>query len=426
MKKNLIISLLFVAATMMVSSCKKEYLVDVNGNLNGKVYDQYNKPIEKALIVVEGTSLKDSTDADGSYSIKGISVGDYNVTISKTGYTTSRQTISINEDVDVSKKKLSYDVGVVLDGKLLSLTGKASGTVVLNSAIVANAKVIAYWTHENGTDYVTETYETTTDANGMYSFTALPMIDYNDSYYSSSSITIAGYDSNNSELSGSMSFSNFSQTSSFNISLSDKSLAFLSYTGANNALVDTLAANGKIVLTFSQNVSEEITQKMGGYVYLQQYYGNKLGTKVEYSGNTITITPIGNYLPNTTYEIEFYVFATETKATYSTKYFTTISRTTSALSGTPVITYTNATSGYYDLLKVTTPTSNATYYEVYASGDGVSDYVNIDYDPASTFTSGYQIYYSSYSKGAKFYVRPYKISNGNRVYGTISNIVTKQ
>ena len=141
MKRNLFIFSLIVSVTVMFSSCKKEYLIDVTGNLNGTVTDQYSNPIKGALITVDGTNLKDSTDADGTYSIKGIPVGDYSVAVSKSGYVTKRSVINVepvyNNGVSntTSGQKQSYQVGILLDAQLYALTGVATGYVTYGGVL---------------------------------------------------------------------------------------------------------------------------------------------------------------------------------------------------------------------------------------------------------------------------------------------------
>jgi hypothetical protein len=431
MKKQLFIFSLIVGLTAMLSSCKKEYLIDVKGNLSGQVYDQYNNPLEKALITVEGTSLKDSTDANGDYSIKGIPLGNYAVTISKAGYSTKRSNISVapvystGVSNTTSGQKQSYQVGILLDEKLYALTGTATGFVTLGSVAVANARVVAYWQYYENNNYVTETFQTTTNADGIFNFTGLPLIDYTtDSYYYSSSITIAAYDSQNSDLSGSTSVSSTGATHSYPISLSQNDLQMISYTGADGKNIDTLAANSQITITFNQNVSAAITQQNGGNVTLYNAGAGykEVATTVAYSGNKITITPSANLQPGTRYEVSFDVFATDTKSVNDNFYLNTVNTPGKPMTVTPVVLINTVNMTNY--LKASTTTPNASAYEVYASSDGVTDYLLISSNnTAVTSTNGFNV--NSYSKGAKFYIVPFNYdSNGNKVYGTASNIVT--
>lgn len=424
MKRNLTIAMVLVAVSALFSSCKKEYLIDVNGNLSGKVYDQYHKPLEKALIVVEGTQLKDSTDVDGSYTITGIPLGQYNVSISKQGYQTTRSMINVASAYEdgvantTTGKKQSYDVGITLDGNLFALTGKAKGYVIYNGNPVANAKVVAYWRiYDNyNYGYTTETFETTTDADGIYNFTALPLIDY--TYNNNSGLSIAAYDPQNPDHSVSTSIGSTAVLKTTSLYLDDDALQLVSYTGGNSVKLDTLKENAKITLVFNQNVSEEITKKMGGEVYLSRY-GSKVAASVAYNGNKITITPSTNLAPGTSYQINVSVYATEYKYYGDIYYIGTISTPGKALTVKPVVTIA---SGY---LKLTTVTPNATGYEIYVSRDGgKTDFLRINDSYYLTSTNGYSI--SGYPTGAQFYVIPYNFDAlGNTVYGTKSDIVTK-
>ena len=429
MKRNLFVLTAIIAVTSMLSSCKKEYLIDVNGNLSGKVYDQYHNPLEKALITVEGTELKDSTDAEGSYVIKGISLGSYSVSISKEGYKTQRGMISVNAEYSdgISSKKQSYDVAVTMDGKLYALSGKAKGYIVYSGTgrPVANARVVAYWSYRDMNNYTTETFQTTTDAEGLYNFTGLPLIDYTNDYYSGNSLTIAAYDPQNVASSGSATVSNTGVARSIQINIYDNDLNLISYTGSNNNKVDTLLANAKITLTFNQNVSEEITKKMNGYVdlYNENVY-DKVAATVTYSDNKVTITPLTNFRPGTRYSVSFRVYATEYKSYNSSFYFNTILTPAKAMTVRPVLTINTVSTSNY--LKLTTVTPNASGYDIYASQDGgKTDYLLITSDSYNlTSTNGY--YLGGYPAGSKFYVVPYNYdSNWNRTYGTASAIVTK-
>lgn len=430
MKQNLFILSAIIVVSAFFSSCKKEYLIDVNGTVSGKVYDQYHRPIEKALVVVEGTELKDSTDAEGSYQIKNVPLGSHAVSIKKEGFMTQRSMISITSQYDdaITNKKQSYDVSVTLDGKLYALTGKAKGYVIYGGRPVANAKVVAYWSNREMNNYVTETFETTTDQDGIFNFAGLPLIDYTEDYYAGN-VTIAAYDPSNTDASGSLTLYNTGVIKSYQINISSSSLDDISFSG-NQVMVDTVAANSNLTVTFNQNVSSEITAKMGGYVTLYNYNTYyKVAATVSYSNNKIIVTPLANLKPGTRYELEFNVYATEFKQAYGSYYFTTVTSPSKAMTVQPVLKINTVSTSHY--LKLTTTTPNAYGYEIWASLDGgKTDYVLVDTDYGYSIdlnsTNGYYIS-SSYPSGTKFYVVPYNNTglNGARVYGQASAIVTK-
>ena len=282
--------------------------------------------------------------------------------------------------------------------------------------------MVAYWTYYENNNYVTETFQTTTDADGIYSFTALPLIDYTNNY-SSSSMTIAAYDSQNSDLSGSTSISSTAVLQSYSISLSQNDLELITHTGSDNNKIDTVAANSVITLTYNQNVSAQITQQKGGYVYLYNNgTGNRIAANVVYNNNKITITASANLQPGSTYRVSAMVYATANKSLSSGFYLYTISTPGAAMTVTPVVAINTVSTVNY--LKATTPTPYAVAYEIYASADGVTDYqLIVSSNTSVTSTNGYNV--NSYAKGAKFYIVPFNYdAYGNRVHGTASNIVT--
>ena len=96
-------------------------------NLNGIVYDEVNnQPIENALITLtdtnNATKLTANTDENGSYAINIDRDTDYNLTVSKGGFTEFEDTIS-SKDTDIKVKTLNHDVKILPEVKKENLLG---------------------------------------------------------------------------------------------------------------------------------------------------------------------------------------------------------------------------------------------------------------------------------------------------------------
>ncbi|HEX54995.1 MAG: hypothetical protein DRO94_02360 [Candidatus Altiarchaeales archaeon] len=60
--------------------------VEIGREVRIKVYDQNNKPVENANIVIEGTSISGSTNSDGEFSFTLTTAGEYKIVIKKNGF----------------------------------------------------------------------------------------------------------------------------------------------------------------------------------------------------------------------------------------------------------------------------------------------------------------------------------------------------
>jgi subtilisin len=67
------------------------------GNIEGTVKDDAETAIESATVVVEGTSLSTTTNADGYYLLENVPSGDQNVTASADGYNSETATVEVVE-----------------------------------------------------------------------------------------------------------------------------------------------------------------------------------------------------------------------------------------------------------------------------------------------------------------------------------------
>ena len=57
-----------------------------NGTISGRVLDPSGSPIPNANITIFGTPRGTATDPDGTYTVSGLSAGEYTVEFSATGY----------------------------------------------------------------------------------------------------------------------------------------------------------------------------------------------------------------------------------------------------------------------------------------------------------------------------------------------------
>lgn len=67
------------------------------GSISGSVENAEGSPLVGANVIVEGTELGTSTDAEGAYSIPAVPEGTYTVMGSYIGYESSRQTVTVQE-----------------------------------------------------------------------------------------------------------------------------------------------------------------------------------------------------------------------------------------------------------------------------------------------------------------------------------------
>ncbi len=72
------------------------------GNIEGTVKDEDGAAIEGATVVVEGTDLSATTDADGYYLLEDVPMGDQDVTASADGYYSKTETVTVDEGITVT------------------------------------------------------------------------------------------------------------------------------------------------------------------------------------------------------------------------------------------------------------------------------------------------------------------------------------
>lgn len=415
MKKKFEILLLAIATIAVINSCNKEYLIKVTGSLSGVVKDNTTGTYIKGAVVrviagSDSSKYMDSTDINGLYTITDIPLGDYQVLFSKKGYATIRSSITVQPVYEdgtsktSSSKKQSYSVGIIEDASLSPLIGKAFGLITYYNAPAVGVTVKAY------TDFENLIFTTTTDSSGYYSFTGLPLADY--ITFTSSSNNASG------SATAYIGIGTDVQPRDVNtIDLTENSLTLLSYTGeGTDVLVDTSA---NIELIFSENVSEAITEKLGGYIRLTNGF-TTVAAEVTYSNNKIIINPIGSLNVGSSYTVDLKVYASEVKSYSGSFYFSTVDRALGTITGPTTIAINQVVGTFYLQVTIKPVSTSIINYDIYAQKPGDNDFLLLG---SSDMTGdGYNIDDDYlFPIGTKFYVVPYINFNGV-VYGTPSNI----
>ena len=135
-----------------------------NGNIEGTVEDEDEAAIEGATVVVEGTDLSATTDADGDYLLEDVPTGNQDVTASADGYAPETVTVKVEEDATVTQ---DFTLGAIS-------TYTVSGTVEDMEADtpLEGAKVTIEKTDQLATTDSEGNYEITDVEEGTYDITA--------------------------------------------------------------------------------------------------------------------------------------------------------------------------------------------------------------------------------------------------------------
>jgi len=109
------------------------------GSIKGKVIDETNQSMPGVSVVIEGTTLGATTDANGVYTITGVNPGNYTLTAKFIGYVSVKKTITVSTSVltvDYSLKPENQNLNEVvvigygsarkkdLTGSVVSVTSK--------------------------------------------------------------------------------------------------------------------------------------------------------------------------------------------------------------------------------------------------------------------------------------------------------------
>ena len=89
MKRILIVLLCVLSANVLFAE----------GKISGNVEAKDGTPLVGVNVILKGTNLGASTDADGNYTIANVPVGDYTIIASAIGYKTGKDAIGVTEGV---------------------------------------------------------------------------------------------------------------------------------------------------------------------------------------------------------------------------------------------------------------------------------------------------------------------------------------
>lgn len=81
--------------TLSLTAALGAWAQATTGTVNGRVTDSKNEGLPGVTVLVEGTSVGGSTNADGTYTISGVPVGTHTLVISFIGYATSRVPVTV-------------------------------------------------------------------------------------------------------------------------------------------------------------------------------------------------------------------------------------------------------------------------------------------------------------------------------------------
>jgi subtilisin family serine protease len=128
------------------------------GSLTGKVLSTSGLPLAGATVTAGKSVI---TDANGNYTITGLAVGTYNVTVGMAGYYSQTHSVSIAKDQSTTENFSLSPVSTV--------SGNLTGTVTDSSgALMKGVKVVAKNTSTGFTK------SATTSASGVYTVSGLP------------------------------------------------------------------------------------------------------------------------------------------------------------------------------------------------------------------------------------------------------------
>jgi hypothetical protein len=181
---KLLFYLFFISSIILYISCSEdptEPASTTKGAINGKISDQVSGDgISGATIITQPVTVTATSDSVGNYSITNIEAGSYNVTASKTGFSTKSVAVNVSAGKTTTINiALSTTMGTI-KGKIFDQT---SGDGISGVTIVTQPTTVAVTSDNNG-DYLIPDIE-----QGNYNIVATK-----DGYYLKSvgAVVIAG------------------------------------------------------------------------------------------------------------------------------------------------------------------------------------------------------------------------------------------
>lgn len=410
MKRNLLVFSFVIAVLCIMSSCKKEELVSVNGIVSGKLIDaSTNTGLADVAITVQGTKIKGTTKTDGTFEVKGIPAGEYVMVFTKSGYMISKRSVYIELSGASAKRSNDIDFHVILeDNELCPLTGKANGVVFNEDGTLSSSATVTI-------NYNDSTFTTTTDANGAFSFTSLPFNPNNYVYARAiKGDAFGGIDDSYGATP--------TKTLGFEIHLTLGDFKFLSGNFNKNVGNINFPVTSNIELTFSDVVDLATTLKKGSLKLYNASMGEEIGVDITASGNKLVINPKSDLAKDNDYRIAGSVYANENRSTSVNEYFSTVPAT--AIIPLDIATKPTLTmDAGKTTLTITCPTgantiriysalgTNAEFTYEWSIGASLTTVThNIAGDPTPT---SYYVIAEGYD------------ANGRPVYGAQSDVITK-
>lgn len=392
-----------------LNSCKKDEMVEINGIVKGVFTDaSTNQPLEGVVISVEGSNNTVTTISDGSFTLSGLKSGDQKIIAKKAGYLRVSTVVEFGLSGAASTKSKTYDVVQILSSyttQLCPLTGKAKGVVKnVDETLLSGATVKI--------SFNDSIFTTTSDADGAFSFDALPFVpgDYMSAYVVSGEAS--GSDADTYGLVA-------TKNLGFVVTLTQGRFQFL-YGNFEKAYGNSnFAITSNIELVFSDAVDLAITMKRGSIKLYKSY--SEIGSDFTISGNKLIINPKNDLEVNSDYYVNGTVYASEYKtASVYNQYFTTTPTTALvALDPTSKATLTLTST----MLTITAPLGASSVVIYKTSGTPAEFYL----ESTRTVFSGTATYnISSDATGTSYYVIAKGIdAKGNTVYSAQSAVITK-
>lgn len=118
------------------------FLFAQSGSISGNIADSNGSPLAGANVMIDGTTMGGSSDADGNYSIDGVPSGSYTLTASFIGYASSSVSVSVgtgvtNTDFSLAVSNLPGEEVVVSASRRVEKLVDAPATI----SVIGEAKI---------------------------------------------------------------------------------------------------------------------------------------------------------------------------------------------------------------------------------------------------------------------------------------------
>lgn len=329
-----VIAGLLILAMIGITSCKKEEVVKVFGFVQGFVYDGSNNTVlDNVKVEWQVAGKNDSTTATAAdgFKVNNLYSGEYLLKFSKANYSTVQYWVDVpiddftgtvrggaNKEYMVSVDPEMYPLNAGLKGRVYK--SENSQSIPVEGATVRveidNSRIIP------------GTYETTTDADGYFSFSSLPAVDY---VY----VRVLEYEDGNGERYNGT-YNDYSLISGQTMTINPFTLSqikdALKLVNTNTWIApgvatDEFVVSENVVLEFNHDISEAVSKERANSDFPVYMVGGGLTTAdytVTYSGNTVTINPNANLTASTTYTVLYNVYGSQPYAGISSNFsFTT-------------------------------------------------------------------------------------------------------